>query len=132
MLAYMPPRAFYHLGYRFARMPWEIGPRTELVDLVRSGQLRPGRAVDLGCGTGANAVFLAQHGFRVTGVDFSGRAVAKAERAATAAGVKVEFVIDDLTDLRHCCGPFDLLVDYGTLDDLTPSRRDRYLANVLP
>jgi len=51
------------LAYRFFRMPWEIGPRAELVELVDAGRLRPGRAIDLGCGTGANAVFLAQRGF---------------------------------------------------------------------
>jgi hypothetical protein len=41
------PRQFYDLGYRFFRMPWEIGPRQELVELVTAGRLLPGRAVDL-------------------------------------------------------------------------------------
>jgi SAM-dependent methyltransferase len=128
----MNPRVFYNVAYRFARMPWEIGPRAELVDLVRSGQLQPGRTVDLGCGTGANAVFLAQRGFDVTGIDFAPAALAKARAAATAAGVSVRFVVDDLTRLRHRLGPFDLLVDYGSFDDLSASRRARYLDNVLP
>ncbi len=57
------PQTAYNLAYRFFRMPWEIGPRAELVELVDAGRLRPGRAIDLGCGTGANAVFLAQRGF---------------------------------------------------------------------
>ncbi len=55
---------------RHFRAPWEIGPREEQVGLVEDGALTPCRAVDLGCGTGANAIFLAQHGFEVTGVDF--------------------------------------------------------------
>jgi cyclopropane fatty-acyl-phospholipid synthase-like methyltransferase len=128
----MNPRAFYHLGYRFFRMPWEIGPRTELVTLVAENKLRPGRAVDLGCGTGANAVFLAQHGFEVTGIDFAPAGLAKARAAATRAGVSVRFVEADLTKLPADLGPFDVLVDYGTLDDLSPAKRDRYLANVVP
>jgi len=128
----MPPRAFYNTAYRVARMPWETGPRQELVALVRAGGLRPGRALDLGCGTGANSVFLGQHGFDVTGVDFAPAALAKAARAAEAAGVKIDLVEDDLTALRRVSGPFDVLVDYGTLDDLSASDRDRYVRNVVP
>jgi len=128
----MPARAFYNTAYRVARMPWETGPRQELVALVRAGGLRPGRALDLGCGTGANSVFLGQHGFDVTGVDFAPAALAKAARAAEAAGVKIDLVEDDLTALRRVSGPFDVLVDYGTLDDLSASDRDRYVRNVVP
>jgi len=128
----MAARTFYNTAYRLARMPWEIGPRPELVELVESGRLTPGRAIDLGCGTGANAVFLAQHGFEVTGVDFAPAALRKAEAKAAAAGVRVRFVEDDLTGLRHRLGPFDLLVDYGTLDDLPAAKRDRYVETVVP
>src|SRR5688572_15021793 len=110
-------------------MPWETGPRQELVDLVTTGRLRPGRAVDLGCGTGANAVFLAEHGFEVTGVDFAPAGLAKAAAAARRAGVDLRTVRADLTDpdrdLRAELGDFDLLVDYGTMDDLSSVRRDR-------
>jgi cyclopropane fatty-acyl-phospholipid synthase-like methyltransferase len=128
----MNPRAFYHVGYRFFRMPWEIGPRDELVRLVESGRLRPGRVVDLGCGTGANAVFLAQHGFDVTGIDFAPSGLAKARKAAAKAGVAATFLEADLTALPAGLGPFDVLVDYGTLDDLSAAKRDRYVANVVP
>lgn len=128
----MAPRALYNIGYRWFRMPWEIGPRHELVDLVSAGMLPPGRAVDLGCGTGANALFLAQHGFDVTGIDFAPVALAKATTKATAAGARIRFIEDDLTALRHRLGSFDLLVDYGTLDDLSPANRARYVTNVTP
>lgn len=126
------PRTLYNLGYRFFRMPWELGPRAELVELVDSGRLPAGRAVDLGCGTGANAIFLAQHGFDVTGIDFAPAGLAKARAAAVRAGTTVHFVQDDLTALRGDIGVFDVLVDYGTLDDLTAPNRDRYVHNVLP
>jgi SAM-dependent methyltransferase len=125
-------KLFYELGYRFFRMPWEAGPREALVDLVESGRIAPCRAIDLGCGTGSNAIFLAQHGFDVTGIDFAAPAIEKARRRADAAGVSVRFVVDDLTDLRKVTGPFDLLVDYGALDDLRPLDRDLYVRNVLP
>lgn len=125
-------RWFYEVMYRHFRAPWEIGPRQELVELVENGTLTPCRAVDLGCGTGANAVFLAQRGFDVTGVDFAPAGIAKATRAAADAGVAVEFIVDDLTDLQLTRGPFDFLLDYGVLDDLRLSQRELYKASILP
>jgi len=122
----------YSFGYRHFRAPWDGGgPRTELVELVESGRLQPCKAINLGSGTGWNCVFLAQHGFEVTGVDFAAGAVELGRRAAEV-GVAVDFVEDDLTDLRRVNGTFDLLVDYGTLDDLSPKDRDLYIQNVLP
>ena len=121
----------YDLLYRFGA-PWETGPRSELVELVESGilapeSLPPGRAVDLGCGSGANAVYLAERGFHVTGVDFSRVALAKARRLAAARGMdrRVVLVRSDLTagEMPGVLGPFDLLVDYGTLDDLKGPKR---------
>ena len=56
---------FYEVMYKRFRAPWEIGPREELVTLVEDGALPPCRAIDLGCGSGANAIYLAQHGFDV-------------------------------------------------------------------
>ncbi len=85
-------------------MPWEGGPRSELVELVRTGRLEPCRALDLDCGSGANAVFLAEHGFEVTGVDFAASALDQADRLAKAAGVDVAWIKDDLTRLRRLGG----------------------------
>jgi SAM-dependent methyltransferase len=122
------PRAYDAMYRRGA--PWEMGPRTELVQLVTGGRLSPealppGRAVDLGCGTGANACFLAEQGFEVTGVDFSKVALAKAERLAAEKGLTARFVEGDVTAavIPGAEGPFDLVVDYGTLDDLRRARR---------
>jgi SAM-dependent methyltransferase len=124
-------KAFYEIGYRYFRMPWEQGPRDELVRLVESGRIRPCRALDLGCGTGANALYLAQRGFDVTGVDYAVAAIEKARRRAAAAGATVSLVVDDLTDPQRLSGVFDFLVDYGTFDDLTPAGRDCYLDTLL-
>ena len=125
-------RLIYELAYRSGKAPWDIGPREELVALVEGGQLQPGRAIDLGSGTGNNSIFLAQHGFDVTGVDFTPVAVKESRTKAQVAGVDVDFRVDDLTDLRHVDGTFDLLVDCSTLDDLMPRDRDLYMENVLP
>lgn len=127
----MAVRLFYEVVYRFFRAPWELGARSELVSLVESGRVKPCRAIDLGCGTGANAIYLAQQGFQVTGVDYAAAAIEKARARAADAGVEVDFVRDDLTNLRHVQGRFDFLLDYGVLDDIRPSRREPYLRNVL-
>jgi len=125
-------RSFYNITYRYFRAPWDIGPRKELVELVESGRLKPCRVIDLGSGTANNCIFLAQHGFDVTGVDFAHSAIELGHKRAAEAGVKVNFIQDDLTNLRHVNGTFDLLVDYGTLDDLQPKQRELYMRNVLP
>jgi SAM-dependent methyltransferase len=125
-------RALYSFGYRHFKVPWDGGPRQHLVELVENGRIPPCKAIDLGSGTANNCIFLARHGFEVTGVDFAAGAVALGRRRAAEAGVAVAFVEDDLTDLRHISGAFDLLVDYGTLDDLAPKDRDLYLQNIVP
>jgi cyclopropane fatty-acyl-phospholipid synthase-like methyltransferase len=65
-------------------------------------------------------------------VDFSPAAIEMGRARARQAGVEVAFIEDDLTNLRRVTGTFDLLVDYGTLDDLPPTHRDLYMKNVLP
>jgi len=124
-------RALYDLLYRIGA-PWDGPPRPELVRLVEGGvltpaQLAPGRAVDLGCGTGATAIYLAQHGFESTGIDFSAIALRTARKRASAVGMdrRARFVEGDLTagGIPGVEGPFDFLVDYGTLDDLDPAGR---------
>jgi SAM-dependent methyltransferase len=137
----MVGRRAYNLMYRFGA-PWETGrPRAELVDLVASGrlsphQLAPGRAIDLGCGSGANSIFLVEHGFNVVGVDFSAVALGKAREAAKSRpGLPLRFVEADLTGdpadaIAGVDGPFDLLIDFSMLDDLPSAVRPVVAARI--
>ncbi len=125
-------KSFYEVLYRYFRAPWDTGPREELVRLVENRSIRPGRTIDLGCGTGSNAIFLAQRGFEVTGVDFGQAAIDRARQRANAAGVDIHFLVDDLTNLRQVSGTFDFLLDYGVLDDLSLRQREAYAQNMLP
>jgi SAM-dependent methyltransferase len=140
-------RRAYDLMYRFGA-PWEGADRVELRSLVADGRcapetLRPpgapaARAIDLGCGAGGVAIELAQAGFAVVGVDFSRVALAKARVAAASRGLgpdRLTLLAGDLTagHVPGVEGPFDLLVDYGTLDDLPPAGRGamaRYLSRL--
>jgi SAM-dependent methyltransferase len=118
----------YDLMYR-TWAPWDaVGVRQDLVALLDRGVVDPGRhprSIDLGCGTGANVVYLAQQGFESWGVDFSKAAIGKGRRRARHAGVEARFVVGDLTlpSIDGVDGPFDLLIDFGTLDDLTGEAR---------
>jgi ubiquinone/menaquinone biosynthesis C-methylase UbiE len=128
----MPGSWFYDLMYRFGA-PWELGVREPLRTLVEDGRLsaKPGdTAVDLGCGTGAMAVYLAQNGWTTTGVDFSPVARRKAAERAATAGVELTIVEGDLTAdmIPGAEGPFDLLLDWGTLDDFRGEQRRRMAA----
>ena len=130
--------AIYDLMYRYW-VPWDgVGVRDDLRWLLASGRLDRSactRVVDLGCGTGANVVFLAEQGFEATGIDFSKVAIGKARERAADAGVvrQCRFVEADLTETDHASelgAPYDLLIDFGTLDDLRPAGRRAMAATV--
>ncbi len=125
----LPGAWFYDLMYRVGA-PWELGVREPLRTLVEDGRLTasPGdTAIDLGCGTGAMTVYLAQNGWTTTGVDFSPVARRKAGERAAEAGVDLTIVPGDLTadSIPGADGPFDLLLDWGTLDDFRGQKRRR-------
>jgi SAM-dependent methyltransferase len=89
----------------------------------------PGRALDLGCGTGTNVVYLALHGWTAVGVDFAGRAIAKARRRALDAGVSPTFFVGDVTRL-DVSGPFDLAFDLGCLHSIPVAGRAGYASGL--
>jgi len=123
-------RAFYGFFYRFGRPPWDTGiSPPELVEVVEGpSALAPGRALDLGCGTGTNAVYLARHGWEATGVDFVPGAVARARKRAHACGSNARFVAGDVTRLGDLgvVGPFDLVLDIGCFHGIPEALRSAY------
>jgi SAM-dependent methyltransferase len=94
--------------YDTAEYVWHAEPNRFLPPLV--ADLVPGRALDLGCGEGRNAVWLARQGWTATGVDFSAVGVAKGERLAAEHGVDVEWVVADVTQWTAPAGTFDLAI----------------------
>jgi cyclopropane fatty-acyl-phospholipid synthase-like methyltransferase len=127
----------YEVLYRIPFVPisWIFGSPYEMkeyVELLENGQIQIGRAIDLGCGEGSNAIYLSKLGFEVIGVDFSPTALKRARANAQAAGEELTFLEDDLTNLQQVNRQFDLLVDFGALNDLDESDRDLYIQNVLP
>ncbi len=104
-------RLQFSLWY-FFRPPWDTGiSPPELMQFIADHP--PGRALDLGCGTGTNAITLARHGWQVTAIDFVPRAIQIARSKAKKAGVAVDLSVGDVTSLRQLSGPFDLALDIG-------------------
>src|SRR5947209_8671417 len=106
-----------HWDERYVKgdVPWDTGrPSSELQRVVRSTPVAPCRALELGCGTGASAVWLAQQGFDVTAVDLSPVALERARRRADSARAAVRFVeADVLRPPEGLAGPFDFFFDRG-------------------
>jgi SAM-dependent methyltransferase len=125
----------YELIYRFVPVDWIFGSSSKIEEIVRraiDGRIPPGKAITLGCGVGRETIYLAKKGFDVIGLDFSPTAIKQARRRAKAEGVEVPFIVDDLTDLQHVRGTFDLVTDFGALNDMSQTARDHYMQNVLP
>jgi SAM-dependent methyltransferase len=114
------------------KIPWNIETTPDaLVDLVRSGKVKPCRTIDLGCGAGNYAIYLAGLGFDVTGVDSSPTAIRFAREKAEKLGVACSFVVADLLgDLHEVQEKFDFGYDYELLHHFMPEGRETYAKNV--
>src|ERR1700733_2820179 len=120
-------RIFYRLGFT----PWDGHPIAKnLQDLVE--ELPAGKALDLGCGTGDSSIYLAEHGWKVTGVDFVPKALEKARAKVGAADASVNFVQADVTHLSQAGigADFQLIVDNGCLHNMSGDDRDAYVREV--
>lgn len=121
---------FFRSAYRLGFKPWDSGiPPPELVAFVEGEGRGPGKALDLGCGTGTNCIYLVQHGWDATGVDFVPRAIGMAKRKASAAGVSPHFAVGDVTRLPELGigKDFALLFDLGCFHSIPDELRDRYV-----
>jgi cyclopropane fatty-acyl-phospholipid synthase-like methyltransferase len=123
-------RTFYSLGF----VPWDGHPLAKsLKDLVEGENAVPaGTALDVGCGTGDNSIYLAKHGWQVTGVDFVAKAVDKARAKAAANTVAISFAQADVTRLSSegIGSDFNLIVDSGCLHGMSAEDRDAYVREV--
>ncbi|WP_438305733.1 class I SAM-dependent methyltransferase [Streptomyces sp. HUAS TT11] len=125
--------AFWDTFYadRSRAVPFFVAkPDESLADYLDQDLITPGRALDLGCGPGRNALFLASRGFEVDAVDLSPTALTWAEDRAHETGADVRFICGDAFQLvgTELTGPYDLVVDSGCFHHLPPHRRVSYLA----
>src|SRR5262245_29947694 len=127
-------RVVYRTLYRVGLVFWQrSSPPADLVALIEGpSALSPGRALELGCGTGIDSVYLATHGWDVTAVDMVPKALATARRNATAARVAPRFIKGDVTRLQEfgVGDAYDLVLDFGCFHTLPDDRRPAYVSGV--
>ena len=118
-------RLSFHYWY-FHQPPWDTGiSPPELLEFINTN--KPGRAIDIGCGTGTNVITLAKAGWQVTGVDFAPRAIKLAKQELKRVGAQAELSVNDATRLRGTTGPFDLALDLGCFHGISKDGRTKYL-----
>jgi cyclopropane fatty-acyl-phospholipid synthase-like methyltransferase len=114
-------------GKRSTNPGWlQKGPRPQVREAVESGWIIPGSSVlDIGCGNGNSSIWLANNGFRVTGLDIAPAAIKRALKDA--ADIKnAQFMVADATRKLPLKETFDVLLDLGTLHQLKPVQWDAY------
>jgi 2-polyprenyl-3-methyl-5-hydroxy-6-metoxy-1,4-benzoquinol methylase len=123
-------RVFYGLGF----IPWDGHSLSPMLRELVEGTdpLSPGSALDVGCGTGDASIYLAQHGWQVTGVDFTPKALDMARAKARSAEMSVDFVHADVTQLSQAGieAKFQLITDNGCLHGLSDGDRDLYVREI--
>jgi SAM-dependent methyltransferase len=108
------PRPEWDERYQAGETPWDTGePDEYLVEFLRSSPVERGRALDVGCGTGTNALWLAGQGFAVLGIDISSAAIERARGKARTTVRDCRFVAADFLRDTLSDGPFDLMFDRG-------------------
>jgi len=114
------------------KIPWNYEtPPDALVSLVKRGKIAPCKTIDLGCGTGNYAMYLAGLGFDVTGIDSSPTAIKIATKNAEKRGVPCRFITGDLLgDLHEVRGKFDFGFDWELLHTIYPEDRPTYIKNL--
>lgn len=90
----------------------------------------PGRALDLGCGTGTNVITLAENSWVVTGIDFSNKAIHLARKKLESRNLNAEFLVGNVTRLDNVAGKFDLILDIGCFHSLNSAEKMRYINNL--
>jgi SAM-dependent methyltransferase len=113
--------------------PWDIGrPQPAFEALVRDGELRPGKVLDAGCGTGENALMFARNGCDVTGIDLVKHAIEIARSKAEKRHIDARFIVGNALDLDQIFGEgtFDAVIDSGLFHALSDEERPLYARQI--
>ncbi len=115
--------------YLIGKAVWDTGVSPpELLEYLSTHS--PGRALDLGCGTGTNVVTMAKAGWQVCGVDFSRLAIALAHKKLDQHGLKAELWVESVTELHYTVPRFDLILDIGCFHQLGNRDRDQFFDHI--
>jgi len=122
----------YRKRYKSGDTPWDIGqPDFNLIEVVTQKPILSCKVLDIGCGTGDNSIWLAQHCFQVIGTDTSDNALEKAKEKASKAGVECDFILADFLKNKIDGAPFGFAFDRGCFHSFSSEHdRERFVQNV--
>lgn len=128
----MMPHRCWNESYASGELPWDTGePEPLLVEFVTLGRVRPARALEIGAGTGTNALWLAERGFEVLGIDVAPLAVERATAKLNGRALHCRFVAHDFLAADLPGGPFHFVFDRGCFHVFDePEERARFAAKV--
>ena len=110
--------------------PWDIGrPQPAIVRLAETGQIT-GSILDVGCGTGENVLYLAEHGYAAAGVDGAPTAINKARAKAKRRGLNASFEVADALNLPTPERQFDTVIDSGLFHVFSDDERPRFMESL--
>ncbi|MEN6458997.1 MAG: class I SAM-dependent methyltransferase [Thermoguttaceae bacterium] len=114
--------------YRAGTPSWDANePHAELIRVLEEHRLRPQTVLEVGCGSGADAVWLARRRFEVTAVDHSPIAIERARLRAEQQNALLRLVLEDAFDFAQSAGQFDFVYDAGMYHSVREKKLDRYL-----
>jgi len=126
------PHPSWNESYASGQLPWDTGqPEPVLVAFVTSGRVRPGPSLEIGAGTGTNAIWMAEHGFEVFGVDVSPLAVERARAKMGGRDLRCRFAAWDILAAPPPDGPFQFVFDRGCFHVFDePEERQQFATQV--
>jgi len=118
-------------AYPLEALPWELGkPRKILVELVEKGLIKKGKALDICCGAGTNALYLTKKGFQVTGIDISSKAIEYAKEKARNENARIQFQVENFLNLPFGDEEFDFVFDMGCFHHVNVEDRSTFIRGV--
>lgn len=126
------PHPSWNESYASGQLPWDTGqPEPVLVEFVTSGAVTPGRALEIGAGTGTNAIWMAERGFDVLGIDVSPLAVERARTKMEGRTLRCRLAVWDILAAPPPDAPFQFVFDRGCFHVFDEAdERERFAAHV--
>ncbi|OYQ38272.1 hypothetical protein CHU92_05840 [Flavobacterium cyanobacteriorum] len=130
-LGLLSQKMYFTLSYKLNFAEWDVSAaQPDLVKLVNSGRLPGKRVLDIGCGLGDNAIYMATEGYDVTGIDYVTSGIKVARKRASKTNTCINFGVADAFSLSSFKNEFDIVTDFGLYHNVPAGKLPLYLDNI--